>query len=291
MPDFEVPIRYLRENFDRADRLAVVLIERGTEKVEQKLAIAEQIAQPKYQAHLRAANASGKDVFISMNTLKAEATGRTKADVDIIRHLYLDVDDGGRGAVDRILNDARMPNPHHVLETSPGKHQIVWQVDGFDKAEAEAMLRNLAARHGSDPAATDCSRVLRLPGFRNCKYEQAHYVKEIHEKPAERVYRPEDFPRYEISHENFSRAANPQRRAGRGNSQSERDYAYALRHLEWGEEPAAIERAIADFRRWDKRKPEEYARRTVMNARLWLAGRGVAISTEGTQPEQSGMER
>src|SRR3954451_16629406 len=162
MPDFEVPGRYLRENFDREDRLAVVLIQRETERVDQKLATAEEIASPKFQAQLRAANASASDVFISMNTIRAEAVGRTKADVDVIRHLYLDVDVGGREAVERILNDPRMPNPHHVLETSPGRHQIIWQVDRFDKAEVESTLRNLAAAHGADPAATDCSRVLRL---------------------------------------------------------------------------------------------------------------------------------
>lgn len=41
---------------------------------------------------------------------------------------------------------------------------------------------------------TDCSRVLRLPGFRNCKYEKPHYVKDIHEEPGLRTYGPQDFP-------------------------------------------------------------------------------------------------
>src|SRR3954447_1369516 len=98
MPDFEVPVRYLRENFDRDDRLAVVLIDRETERVKQKLATAEQIATPGFQAYLWAANANGRNVFISMNTMRPDATGRTKADVDVIRHLYLDVDFGGREA-------------------------------------------------------------------------------------------------------------------------------------------------------------------------------------------------
>jgi hypothetical protein len=53
MPDFELPIRYLRENFNRDDRLAVVLIER--ERVEQKFATAEQVAAPKYQAYCTSA--------------------------------------------------------------------------------------------------------------------------------------------------------------------------------------------------------------------------------------------
>jgi hypothetical protein len=288
MPDFDAPGRYLRENFDREDRLAVVLIHRETQRVEQKLATSEHIASPRYQAHLRAANANGSDVFISMNTIRADAAGRTKADVDVIRHLYLDVDAGGREAVDRILNDARMPNPHHVLETSPGKHQIIWQVDAFDKTEAEAALRNLAAAHGADPAATDCSRVLRLPGFRNCKYEQPHYVRDVHETPAERAYAPGDFPTYTIEPQPAARAVKPSA-AVTGKSQSERDYAYALRHLERGDDPAVIERAIADFRRGDKRKPNDYARRTVMNARMKLAGREAVVV--GDTRDAAGPER
>ena len=43
------------------------------------------------------------------NTIKPEATGRTKNDVDQIRHLYLDVDVGGREAVDKILAVEGMP--------------------------------------------------------------------------------------------------------------------------------------------------------------------------------------
>lgn len=291
MPDFELPSRYLRENFDREDRLAVVLIDRSADWVEQKLATAEQIASPKYQAHLRAANASGKDVFISMNTIRREATGRTKADIDVIRHIYLDVDSGGREAAERILNDPKMPNPHYVLETSPGRHQIVWQVEGFDKAEAEALLRNLASSHAADPAATDCSRVLRLPGFRNCKYAEPHYVRDVHVTPAESIYQPEDFPRYTIEQQVAACDPKPRVSTGGWKSQSERDYAYALRHLERGDDPVGIERAIADFRRCDKPKPDDYARRTVTNARMKLAGREAGVSPDGESRERGGMER
>ena len=290
MPDFELPGRYLRENFDRDDRLAVVVIHRETQRVEQKFATAEQIASPKYQAHLRAANAHGSDVFISMNTIQPGAAGRTKADVDVIRHLYLDVDAGGRDAVERILRDPRMPNPHHVLETSPGKHQIIWQVEGFGKTEAEAVLRNLAAAHEADPAATDCSRVLRLPGFRNWKYAETHYVKDVHEMPAQNVYGPADFPAYEIGQRVVREIARPHAPVG-GKSQSERDYAYALRHLERGDDPAVIERAIADYRRSDKPKPDDYAHRTVMNARMKLAGREITGVTGSECPEPGGIER
>ena len=67
MPDFELPARYLRENFDRDDRLAVVLIERASNRVDQKFATAGEIAAPTYQVGLRSANAGGRDVYVTWN--------------------------------------------------------------------------------------------------------------------------------------------------------------------------------------------------------------------------------
>lgn len=39
-----------------------------------------------------------------------------------------------------------------------------------DTGQAETLLRALASQYGGDPAATDISRLLRLPGFTNRKY-------------------------------------------------------------------------------------------------------------------------
>ena len=63
-----------------------------------------------------------------------------------------------------------------ILSTSPGKYQVLWQVDGFRFAEQERLLKLLAIAFGGDPACTDCNRVLRLPGFLNNKYDPAHLV-------------------------------------------------------------------------------------------------------------------
>jgi len=295
MPDFEVPSIYLRNNFQCDDRLAIVLIDRGSGEVRQKFATAEKIASAPFQAHLRAANASGKDVYISMNTVAPEAAGRTKADVETIRHIYLDIDMGGRAAVDKILNADGMPNPHHVLNTSPDKYQVVWRVEGFEKAAAENTLRGLAAQHGADPAVTDCSRVLRLPGFRNCKYEQPHYVKDTHENLGGRIYGPGDFPTYEL--ERLAVILNePRQYFGRNGqtSQSERDWSYALRALERGESPTSIEAKIEQFRQ-DKPNPRYYAHRTVSRAVMARAGsvsRSAApASAESNVLEPGGIER
>jgi hypothetical protein len=286
-----IPRDFLRQNYDRNDRLAVVTIERlpngRAGRVKHYFKTAEEIAAADFQRMLRAANANGRDIYLTPNTLRESATGRTKADVDEIRHIYLDVDVGGREAMKRILRADGMPKPHHVLETSPGKHQILWQVEGFDKEQAERTLRNLAAAHGADPAVTDCSRVLRIPGFRNCKYpDQPHYVRDVHQDASSQVYRASDFPQYPEVERPVAAAGERQRYSGNGEvSQSERDWAYALRQLEKGKDPAVIRAEIEAYRQ-DKPNPRYYAERTVSRAQARL------VSTNGsTRPHVSAASR
>lgn len=261
--------KYIRDNFEEQDRLAVVLIDRNNGSVQQRLLSAGDIIKERFQSYLRASNASGKDVYISMNALSSQAQGRTKSDVDQIRHVYLDIDTGGRRALDAVLNRQDVPKPHHVLNTSPDKFQVVWRVSGFEKDQAEQLLHKMAAAHNADPAATDCSRVLRIPGFRNCKYKTPFYVKEI-EVPANnaRAYNPADFPAYaEIGRDKLKQggpATEPLVRST-GRSQSEKDFAYVRRALERGEKPSDLVAKVARFRP-DKSNPQYYAERTVERA-------------------------
>jgi len=260
-------VKYIQDNFEEHDRLAVVLIDRTKGFVEQKLLTVPEIVRDGFQAYLHTANASGRDVYLSMNTLRPEARGRTKADIDQIRHVYLDIDQGGGEALDRVLETPGLPEPHHVLNTSPDKFQIVWRVDGFVKEEAEKLLRNMAAAYGGDRAATDCSRVLRVPGFRNCKYDSPHYVTEAYSSQLPR-YSPPDFPAYPEPEGLPVRIAPPpgeHRGKGSGGSQSEKDYAYVCRALERGERPSDLIAKVARFRA-DKSNPQYYAERTVERA-------------------------
>ena len=261
--------KYIRENFEEQDRLAVVLIDRNNGSVQQRLLSAGDIIKERFQSYLRASNASGKDVYISMNALSSQAQGRTKNDIDQIRHVYLDIDTGGRRALDAVLNCEDVPKPHHVLNTSPDKFQVVWRVNGFEKDQAEQLLRKMAAAHNADPAATDCSRVLRIPGFRNCKYEAPFYVKEI-EVPAAnaRAYNPADF----LAYEELGRGKLAERGPvteplvrSTGKSHSEKDFAYVRRALERGERPSNLIAKVARFRA-DKSNPQYYAERTVERA-------------------------
>jgi len=267
---------FIKQNYRSDERVALVMRNRHDDYTLQRLMSAHDAASPRVQRFLRYENAHGSDIYISMNTLKQDAKGRTKADVAAIRHLYLDLDEDGDARLQRILENHVLPKPNYVLDTSPGKHQIIWRVDGFTLGGAEAMLRRMAAGFGGDPAATDAARVLRLPGFHNKKHASAARVEAHHLSYA--VCMPDDFSRaprlarqlarQDDTHSlEYKNAARPHGNAGRnsGTSQSERDWAMVLEQLRAGNDPERVRRELANSRQ-DKPNPNYYASRTVERA-------------------------
>ncbi len=270
----EVAAEYIQDNFPATDRLAVVLLNKRTGAVIQRLASAEKIAAPEFQAWLRYQNAQRWEVYLSMNALKGDAQGRTKAEVAAIRHIYFDFDENGTDAVRALLKREDLPPPNYLINSSPDKWQVIWKVEGFGMRQAEALQRGLARELGADPAATDISRVLRLPGFNNHKYAQPHLIRA--EIRTRETYRPERFPSLaeeRLRQEGPDRPRTPlasHPRSGRI-SQSERDWAFAMRKLSQGESPEKIIAAIAHYRRDDKYSPQRYAELTVRKASEALA--------------------
>ena len=294
MPDHQAPVRYIQRQYEAADYLAIMLRDRHSKKTIHEFRAVEQICAENYQRHLRAANASGKDVYLSVNSFAPGVKSRVRSNVHTIRHVFLDIDEDGKAIVDRILAARETPRPSAILQSSEGKFQVLWRVDGFQKDEAELLNRNMAGHFGADRSVWDSTRVLRLPGFRNTKYEPAFYCKEVLENPADRLYRPADFPPYCVS-QSVARFGDAKlRRTVPGGSQSERDFAFAMRHLEKGDlAPEIIERKIAEFRqaRGDKPHAETYARRTVMNARVRLVAQPISLAeTAANPPARDGPE-
>lgn len=261
---------YVLALFEPEDEVAILTRNRRTGRTVQRIATAETIAGPQFQSWLRSENVAGADIFIGMNPLKNGANGRTKESIREIRHLYLDLDTGGQNALDTIRKSLQVPTPNFLLDTSPDKHQVVWRVDGLGAEEAESMLRAMANQFGGDPAATDSTRVLRLPGFANSKYEEEFIVQAQHASNA--VYHARDFQLQEDSPETPRRFdGETERKTSPGHrSQSEQDWAYAKRALARGDDPAIVIQRIADFRAEDKPNPEYYSRRTVVKAQAQL---------------------
>ncbi len=260
------PEEYIKANYEPQDHLAVLIHHRAKNDTVQRVNTAEAIASSKWQSWLRHANANGYDVYISQNTLDGSSPHRRKQDVEAIRHVYLDLDQDGDRALKAIQASDKLPRPNFVIDTSPGKHQVIWKVEGMSQAEAEILMRAMAREFGGDPAATDSTRVLRLPGFYNKKY-QAPYRIEARQDSSE-VHHAADF---KISLE-VTQAQEPganQRPAAQGsslkNTRSERDWRWVMRELGRGESVDSLIQKLEQSRQ-DKPDPGYYARLTVTRA-------------------------
>ena len=283
-PNPRLASEYIRSGFRPRDRHALFLLHRRSGAVNQRVVAAEDIASDETLQWLARKNSQGFEVYVGMNALKPGAQGRTKADIADIRHLYLDLDRDAQAALSSLQSRDDTPEPNRVLDTSPGKLQVVWKVERFTLDHAESLQRRLAGEFGADPAATDAARVLRLPGFLNHKYEPPHAVgvRALSEQP----HQPADFGslRERPQRDSVRPLTRAARRIGPGHvSQSERDWAYAKRELWRGRDPSAVANAIAEFRRGDKSDPRYYAERTVQRA-------GEALAAEG-RSRQSGPDR
>jgi len=203
------------------------------------------------------------------------------------RHLYLDIDRNGPMALEATENSALVPRPNYVLETSPEKYQVVWKVEGIAQEQAEVLQRAMVREFGGDPAATDSTRVLRLPNFVNRKYETDHLVKARAE--ATQTYHLEDFRLRTDApdgHREFQTPDGGGQNSPRGDvSQSELDWAFAKRALARGDDPEEVIRRITDYR--GDEKHANYARHTVEKAKVALdSGATKTASEEGSRGEQ-----
>lgn len=274
---------YVLALFEPADTVAVLARNRRTGQTVQRITSAETVASPEFQSWLRRENSAGADIFIGMNPIKDGAYARTKGNIREIRHIYLDLDTGGHEAVKAIRNSPEVPAPNFVLDTSPGKHQVVWKVEGLEQEQAESMLRAMADHFGGDPAATDSTRVLRVPGFSNKKYNE-EFIVQAHLESNE-IYHARDFMIQDDSPETARHLGDESgRRLPEGHrSQSEQDWAYAKRALARGDDPEEVIRRIADYRADDKNAPEYYARHTVMKAQAELQRKVPTVEAAGTE--------
>ena len=280
---------YINDNFKPSERIAVLVLNRSLRETTQRITTAQKAASPEFQAWLRYKNANGADIYVGMNPLKQDASTRTKDDIETIRHLYIDLDHGGSAALEAIKNSDLVPQPNYVLNTSPEKFQVVWKVEGITPEEAEALQRGMVREFGGDPAATDSTRVLRLPGFANKKYDQDFYVQARFEST--QTYHLRDF-KVPIDSQDAPRphneeAARNHRAPGTALSQSEHDWAYAKRALARGDDSEEVIRRIADYRANDKSDPVYYARHTVSKAQEDLQRRTIGAETRSEESDRT----
>jgi hypothetical protein len=258
---------YILHNFKPTDRIAVLVLKQQLGETTQRITTAQKASSPEFQAWLRYKNARGADIYVGMNALQHHASTRTKDDLEKVSHVYLDLDHSGAASLEALENSELVPRPNYVLNTSPEKFQVVWKVEGVTIAEAEALNQAMVREFDGDPAATDSTRVLRISGFANKKYEADFYVQARAESTQTYHLRfklqidSQDAPRHQ--HEEVARKPLTQSNTL---SQSEHDWAYAKRALARGDNPEEVIRRIADYRANEKHDPQYYARHIVTKA-------------------------
>jgi RepB DNA-primase from phage plasmid len=261
---------FLSRCFRTGETIALLLRREKPASTTQRVVVLERALEPRYLAWLSHENRTGANVYIGANPLRSGSRKRTKANIDCVRHLYLDIDMDGDARLAKLQASDSVPTPTAILSTSPGKYQVLWQVEGFDFALQEHTLKMLSIAFGGDPACTDCNRVLRLPGFLNWKYDPAHHIQVIY--PSDCICAPGDF-RLEAVAVPASGAKHHRafRELPAKHSNSELDWAWVCEQLAHGRDAQKLTRELAS-RRADKPNPLYYAQRTidVASARLWL---------------------
>ena len=147
-------------------QIALVIINRHTQKVTERYTTPAQIS--KFIPYLRHCNASGCDIYFTPSRLKLQSRKRTKSDfLDLQSIAFLEFDKPK--TLDNLIS-SNYPYPSAIVASSHGRHHVYWRLrEPVSKHRQEELISNIALDVGGDTAATDTSRLLRLPTFCNKK--------------------------------------------------------------------------------------------------------------------------
>ena len=163
--DFVAPVRFLHTAYDADDWVAIFLKAYATSRVTQRIGPISRMASATFQAWLRAENAAGVNVYVSVNAVEPHQRSRRRSAIRAIRHVFLDADADASSVLRAIADRADLPSPSYVLHSSPDRAHVCWRVTGFTSERVEAVQKQLARELGTDPAATPCTQTTRVPGF------------------------------------------------------------------------------------------------------------------------------
>jgi hypothetical protein len=124
------------------------------------------------------------------NRLRSGSRKRSKESTGTVRHPYVPFDVAQKVRPTSLRASDTVPTPTAFLSTSFGRYQTLCPVDSFN-FEQENTLTLLVITFGGDLARTDCGRLLRMPGFRNCKYDPTYPVTVTY--PCDSTSNPDDF--------------------------------------------------------------------------------------------------
>ncbi len=113
---------------------------------------------------LKEGNIAGAGVFFTPNEM--DGKGRRAENLRRIRCVFAELDQG-------LPNKDWPLKPSLMVESSKGRFHVYWLVEEgteLTPKQFRAVMERLVADWGSDPQATDPTRLLRVPGFYNNKF-------------------------------------------------------------------------------------------------------------------------
>lgn len=258
--------------------IALCLIPKDNLSVEHRFTTVSQIQ--KYLSYCRFRNASGWNIYITPSVLKPGAHSRRKE--SFLPHqkvIYVDCDQPSC----LLEVKGRYPYPTLVVRTSKGRYQIYWRLsESVAVTDQEALMRRLARDLGGDIAATDVSRVLRLPSFWNRKPNRNNTVdivfirdNAVSYQSLCRVITSEDTSLSPLQQTSSSTQQRQRVLESSGDgrvlpekklSESERDWYLIHRWLALGVSPDECIARIISRRQGQKRQVDYYARYSVEKA-------------------------
>jgi len=286
----EIAQKFLADWFRPEETFALLVRHPEASRSLQRIVRLPDLMTANYLGWLAFENSRGASIYFSINPLSFGAKRRTKSAVATAKGLYLDLDSDGDRKLATLLASNAVPSPAAVIQTSMGKHQVLWRVKGFTIPEQEVMLKRLAGTFGGDRACTDCARVFRLPGFLNRKYSPAFPVTvEMHATQLE--HSPSDFgseltASADVQPHQIDRAT----RLG-SRTKSESDWRWVMVQLNAGIPAHEVAQTLANIRS-DKPNPHYYAHRTVniaMAVQLVREGFDYGSLIEGLKARDSAL--
>jgi hypothetical protein len=167
-PDFSQAVQFLGVLDSDAEKFSFQTFAEGADKENRRLTRQINDGFDEAQSQLASLNNSGAGIFVTYN--QTNGKGRKKADIERVRAVALDFDHP-ETAVELLDKVAVLLPPSIVIESSPGLRHAYWLVRDMPVEIGGDWLKHLIKLAGSDPACSDISRVMRLPGFYHRKRE------------------------------------------------------------------------------------------------------------------------
>jgi hypothetical protein len=191
--DERAPLRFLRVGYESEDWVAVFLKSYESGRTMQRVGPIRFVASGRFQAWLRSLNQAHWNVYVSVNAVAPNRRSRARDAIRAVRHVFPEADHDGPHVLVSLAERPDLPPPSYLVQSSRNRVHVFWRVSGFECDEVERLQKKLARELATDPAATSCSQLTRLPGFRNYKYEPAPLITMMYGR-VNRVYAPADFP-------------------------------------------------------------------------------------------------